>query len=469
MPIYELDLGEEPTQEASGEGPDIVQDFLRPLANIGARGLQSLFTVPFDIADLGYKLGAVGLKKAANLFGADVDVPSEVKVKAPDIAGAIAPYIQDEALRERLTSEGQRAQEFQDEGYRLPTSQVVEETVTKPAIESVFGEGAAEPQSRLESRASEFVSDVAALFSPFGIIGGLPFKRALQLAGMGNLASFLTEEAGGGEGAQAGAKIGTMLATSFLGQGGTRYFSNRAQDLYNEAKGSVSPETLTKGRALKNDLFKIERSLARRNFPKKDIVTKNIDTIINNINEGNSIRIHDVIDARQDINAWLRDSSLAGKGASSARKSLGDVSQVLNKTLDAAGKEWPHFARQSLAEADDLYKAMKGSNMLSNALSKISFKSPYMNMLATGAGGYLTYKAFKNYPGISKAVGGIGSLLAFGKLLNNHPSLRKATIELLKSTGKDPLPVIAKKAKHLDSLLEKKAPPIGSGIYELDL
>lgn len=141
----------------------------------------------------------------------------------------------------------------------LPTSETVQEYITKPISKHVLGEEEyIEPKGSVEKLGDSIVSDLAPM-----LVGKIPFTKALTAAGLGNIAKWAAGQAGVTEPKQEGIKLGTMLFTSLLG-------------------GPVSlrgyAKTLPKKRA-SQFLQQLNQASSIQNFIKNTVVLKNLNPV----------------------------------------------------------------------------------------------------------------------------------------------------------------------------------------------
>lgn len=139
------------------------------------------------------------------------------------------------------------------DGQILPTSETVRKGITKKVLPKSFSV----PQGGWETLADDFVSDATSLLVP--VKGKIPFARALKTAGAGNLASTLVKKIGGGEGSQAGAKIGTILLTSM---GNPFSFKNHVKTLYPSQAENFADE-VNKSSSILNFIHKVKMPVGK--------------------------------------------------------------------------------------------------------------------------------------------------------------------------------------------------------------
>ncbi len=416
MPEWELVSlpDQEPSEETLPGGA------LRNLVSLGARGVESALGIPGDLAHGLTSILDYGLSKAT---GEDVRLP-----RPPTIFRLFGGTEEDSVTQ-------------------FPGSEFIREEITIPAIESIAGEGYTEPRNKSEQLAQDVVSDFAALISPIPF-KGVKLGKALALSGIGNLTGFLTKESGYGPGLQAGAKFGSMIVTSFLGN--SPFLGKHIKDLYGEAERTAG-EALSPARELRNNLKKLKHEVGRRKFKNSKDVIEQIKNIQTNITPAKTIKIKDLINAKQDINSIFPSTSGVGKSY------LGKTLETVGSALDEAGKDLPSFARESLRDADDLVRATRNSNLLAKITEKINFKNPLLKFALGGVGFSAGLSSLKN-PLIAASAVSLGAATNFAYLLSQSPAARKIYGSILKGIGKDTSRVIIKKARQLDDRLSKEFP-----------
>ena len=121
---------------------------------------------------------------------------------------------------------------------QIPERKTLEEYISTPILESVFGEGAAQPQGKLEKNLDSVVKTAVPLMigGPSNLIAR--GAQALGIAGAGQLAKWGAKEVGASKGIQRGVKLGTMIGTSMIGVPNAKKIGSA---LRNKAKELIPP------------------------------------------------------------------------------------------------------------------------------------------------------------------------------------------------------------------------------------
>lgn len=287
------------------------------------------------------------------------------------------------------------------ETLHLPTSERIHKYVTEPIAEKVLPAGYLETQGEGEDLAHTAWKDFVDIWTGGKLLRGvkavkglkagakaaqglaglgaaaeeaLPFGKtfakalkflrpteitagkAAMLSGLGNLASFGTKKLGGGEGAQAGAKIGTMLAASL---GGPNAIANEIKDRFS-AMNKVKPPTGAKvpAKNLYEDIHNLRteafKGASEKTMPEKKILDNFLDDIRSKIDfRDNTIPVDQALALKQDANQILlkldpnTDKVLRGR--------IKQVSGILNKSIKGpeAQEKYPEFVH-AIKQADEL-------------------------------------------------------------------------------------------------------------------
>ena len=305
---------------------------LRGVARAGARALESVAGLPADIVGGGLALSDVASHKLGSLIG------SEKLQKAN--ASKITDY--------------------------LPTSSNIRKYGTEN-IERALGTDYLTPRTKGEERFDEYVGDVASLLVPFG--GGSRISlKALKSAGgtaaLGNLAKWGAEELGGGEGTQAGAKIGAMLLPSIFGAPSVKKYMDslyeKTSSLLPKKEKVLAKELTERIKSVSNDLSKGTAT------PTKDILKKPVKDIKKALKRGKGeLGIIDAVQFKKDLNEIIRDSSTT----TSARGQLKEIVHDINKSINTIGKEHPEFLK-SLRSADNIWAGLTEGSKVTKFLDK---------------------------------------------------------------------------------------------------
>lgn len=150
-------------------------------------------------------------------------------------------------------------EEEKDFRLPIPTSQEIKGAV-KGTVGKILPDKYLEATTSGEKLSDDFFGDLSTLMFPIPKIGGLGFKKALAVSGLSNLAGWGARELGAGEGAQTGAKVGTVALTALAG---TPWVRNHMHSLYDVAQESITPGASVSIKSMEPLLNEIE-SLASK-------------------------------------------------------------------------------------------------------------------------------------------------------------------------------------------------------------
>jgi hypothetical protein len=342
----------------------------------------------------------------------------------------------------------------------LPTSSQLRETVTKG-----FTGEALEPQTEGEALYDTIVSDIATLGAP--VKGKIPFKSAIIKSLSGNAASWLTKEVGGSEGAQTGAKLGTMVLAGLAG--GRRTLAKRMANSYGRAETLIKEATGQAdnlARETKPILDTVSKGVLT---PSKALVKEHVEAIQKSINNG-KIGLTDALELKRDINEVLYRTAHVPKRA---RPLLRQMSGNLNKVLADYGKINPEFAKY-FYEAEDIYKGLNKGSIVNKFLQKHvniegSLKNPLSKIILLGSG----YKL----GGIPGAIGSMASAASTREAVKglefifNSSTARKYYADIVKSSLARDVAAAKKAAINLNKAADnyqKKNEPEADYEFELE-
>lgn len=328
----------------------------------------------------------------------------------------------------------------------LPTSQQVREF----GKEHISGQEL-EPRSEGEALYDEVIGDLASFLIP--VKGKIPFKGAIAKAIGGNAASWLTKQVGGGEGAQAGAKIGFNLLSGL--PGGRKTLTDRMNENYKNAD-SVSKGASHSAKQLNEDVRKISKYVySGHETDAKKFLKKPVESIENYI-RGEKIGVHDAWTLKRDINSVLGDYSTPRE----ARPFLKNMSASLNNVLKDYGKSNPDFLK-SYSEAEDIFKGLHQTSVVSDFLRKnlnleTALKNPVAKTLFLGGIGGLHYLG--TLPQVVLGVGAIVGAREGSKaidLIKNSSNARKYYADTIKASLAGNVRAASRSLSNLDKEADK--------------
>lgn len=386
------------------------QSVIRNVARGGARAAETFLGLPGDIAKGGLSLANLGIEK---LTGKESPLP-----KSLPIAGS--------------------------EEYR--------KYITQPLTGEYL-----EPKGRTEKGIDELVSDFTSLMIPVGG-ASLGIKRAAAAAGLGNLASWVTEGIGGGEGAKTGAKVGAMLLASSVSPKALR---RHMSELYSTAENSIPEAATVSARPIEEQISKTKAKLKHGGDTtiKKEIYNK-INDLQKKMKPDKKIPVKDVWAFKREFNDAIRKKGGLPE-LSGIEKDLSPFVNSLNQTLENYGKVNPKFNYKALKKADDIWQ---GINVHSGIKKFLRDTVTPKNIIVGGLFGMTHPHALSK--GIGAAVGSRLAVEAIEPALRS-PTIRKYYIKTLASAAAKNKNATLKNFSDLEKVIEKEHPESkSSGMYE---
>lgn len=203
------------------------------------------------------------------------------------------------------------------------------------------------PKTRSEELLQQIGGDVALLMMPATTIG----KASKAIAGgvLGNLASEGMKDLEYGEGAQAGAKIGTIMAVSLFNPTGAKKFTNH---LYDTAYANLPQDAEISGVGLSKGLNNLQTNLKKGlvNVESKKPVLNAINDVERNIKDG-KVNIRNLTEAKRNLNeqrsAKVYDPEFKGtrKARADLKKNYSRLASVIDDAIEEYGQTNESFYR----------------------------------------------------------------------------------------------------------------------------
>jgi len=394
-------------EESTSQPESSLQTGFRNIARLTARGAESLAGLPGDIES--------GLRTAGNWVVNKLTGVSELVPTQPS----------------------------------LPTSEQIRKEVTQP----LGGEYLA-PQGEAEQFGDAIVSDLVPLLLP--LKGKIPFTRALASAGFGNLASWGVKQAGLGVGAQTGAKLGTMIATSLVGPAGLNRYMN---SLYQTAESSIPEGAAISAKPVIENIDRLKKIINKGiSTESKDAVGKIINGIEGKIKNG-FLPVDEAIEIKRNINEVVRDL----RGATGIQKMLPSITNSLNEVITNYGKGNRSFLR-NFREAEGVYKGINEASKITSFLQKNVTLDKFLTPIT---GILLGLYPFSSTGKIVGSLFGAKKGLPVIESLFRSPSIRRYYAKALAASAAKNVPVMLKNVKSLDIALAKEQPTPPTGRFRL--
>jgi hypothetical protein len=349
----------------------------------------------------------------------------------------------------------------------LPTSKNIKEYGTKTIEKALLPKDYLEPQGEGEQLADNIISDFSSIIMPVGGALGLAgkggkiakgaVKSAAISSGLGNIAGFLTKNITGNEGAAEGVKAGTMLLTSLVG---SPRMINKAQELYEKAKGLVPETAQVTTKPIGDALNKIDKLLVGQKENRGGKALQSfLESEAHKIANTSSASVDDIIRFKQGFNKYLRENP--------SLRDVGDATKQLregiNHTIDAYGKTNPSFLN-AYRSADQLYSEALKSNKLQDFIASSTKKIASKGLKTKGV---LQLLGLGSYA--AKALPALGAASVAGAVtypiaeiykripgLLEKPAVRRYYAQTLKQAAKGSRPGVIKAVIGLDKAIEKE-------------
>lgn len=410
-------------------------------------------------------LARVGTGAVTSALGGLAEVPSALSGLASSIYRIGEPYkdLTEEQIRQLPEEQQQKIREqrrlteetdiFSKAQKVLPTSESIKERAKE-----YLPEGYLEPKNEAERFVYDVGEDLGTLLFPLGAV-----PSALKAGGIalgGNVGKYLTKYVGGSKTAQEGAKIGSMLATSF---GMQPFIKNRVRAFYDALQESPAIEKPIVTKNINHTINEIERTfsgIGASNAPSKKLVNEVIKDW-KSVSPGNQSVIRDVWEFKKDLSD--RYAQATAKELKRAKPALNKIQESINSALKN-NEEIPVFFKENLKEADllntGLANSKRAQDFIHKHLGKFGVKGakygvvPFIQQLVTSPSrtiGLATVGAVGAglTSGAARTVGVLKELLtnsafrnAYGQFVNaalneNKTSLSKAFNKINKIAKKE--------------------------------
>lgn len=393
------------------------------------------------------KAARVGLGALSSGISGLAGVPRNILDTANSLINLTRPEMSEE-VRQSLKSHPEL--ESFATGNVIPTGLTPSSQQVKETIGKALPEGYLNPQGESEESIHEFANDIGALMFP--LTGATKIGKAAKIAGVPNLAKFLTKKLGGSEELQEGVKLGTTLLSAFGMQDSLK---TRAKKMYDKIE-EIVPETASiSTKPIRDVMDKAAKFSGRGNInvASKKAVNE-VLTALDDISSGNRIGIKDLIAFKQDMNESLTN---AFKNHPRAGKYLSEITQGINNALKN-NPEIPKNVGKLLTDADNIWIGVNAGNKASEFIKRYSDKLSKYSAL-TGLFSPIT--AIKGIG--AGAVGALTSpasagLIGFTKNLASNPTVRNEYAKMIGGALKDSGPIFLKHAHKLNDTLEKTQP-----------
>lgn len=388
---------------------DVGQLVTRNIARGGARAAEAFLGLPGDIVHGGLGLANLGIEKLA---GKASPLPRELPVATSD-------------------------------WYR--------QNITKPLTGEYL-----EPKGKIEKGIDDVIGDFTSLMVPIG--PGLGVGKAAAAAGLGNLASWVTEGIGGTPGKQAAAKAGAMLLATAVNPGSLR---KHMKSLYNAAEASIPEEAVTWSHPhIQKQINETNKKLKYGgSTPIKNEMRAKIAELEGKIDKGR-IKVKDVWAFKRDFNELIRNKGGTPE-LSGIEKDLTPFVNSLDKTLKQYGDVNKKFKYKELKQADDIWQGM---NVHSGIRKFLDATVTPKNILLGGVLGMSHPHALSK--GIPAALGLRYGIDAIEPVLRSK-NIAKFYVKTMASAAAKDKAATLRNVANLEKSIEREYPESkGSALYE---
>lgn len=258
--------------------------------------------------------------------------------------------------------------------FNPPTSHELRKGKTKEYAQQTKGNPEYyEPRGNIEEAAGEFAQDVTNMFLPGTRGFGLLTRLGAPL--VSNAAKFLTKKLSGDEKLAENVKQGTSLIATIAGLSNPMQM---AQQRISQSRQIVPETAAFNAQNLANNFMPLYTKLNRgfRNIPSKSKLRSNLDDFASQIQPGNQMSTHSLMDAVDNINELINEAKgfdIPKATRPQMLKNLNEAKTVLRKEVRDQLKQYP--------EALELYNTgyeaaavMHRSEAINNALEKYAGK-----------------------------------------------------------------------------------------------
>jgi len=387
---------------------DTGQLVIRNIARGSARAAESFLGLPGDIAQGSLGLANLGIEK---FTGKESPLPRELPVATSD-------------------------------WYR--------QNITKPLTGEYL-----EPKGRVEKGIDDIIGDLTSLMVPIG--PGLSIGKAAAAAGLGNLASWITEGIGGSKGQQGVAKAVAMLLASVVSPGALRKLM---KGLYQAAEASIPEDAVVFANPIRNQIAKAKEKLKYGgSTPIKNEMKAKIFELEGKIDKGR-MKVKDVWAFKRDFNELIRNKG-GVPGLSGMEKDLMPFVKSIDETLAKYGKVNNKFKYKELKQADDIWQGM---NVHSGVKKFLRSTVTPKNIIVGGLFGMSHPHALSK--GISAAIATRAGVEGIEPIIRSN-TIKNYYLKTLASAAVKDKNATIKNFSNLERVVEKEYPESkSSGMYE---
>jgi len=344
------------------------------------------------------------------------------------------------------------------------SSQGLRKNIREPLSKYFGTERLTLPQGEMEERFNDFVGDFASIFS-----ANKDPKKALKVAGLGNLAGFAAHQFGASEGEEGIAKAGTMLLSSL--HGGRAKLAEDAAQRYKSVETALKDKSITANNTV-HDLDGLKSKLSSGgSTPAKKLAEEQVDKLLGQFYGKNHIKAENLWDFKKDMNEILQGL----RKGSSEKKYIEQLIGIAKNGLKNVGSD----IYNQLSAADEIFGSLAASDKIGSFLNKnidrVSIKTPYLRSVVKNIGGIGTlgtaaklgsYATGLPTAGILLGAGGVGAAanegFKFMNLLHRSPIARQTYLDLLADGLKGNAKAAIRNTAKLDKIaadFEEKEPP----------
>src|SRR5438105_8343625 len=313
------------------------------------------------------------------------------------------------------------------------SSQGLRKNIREPLSKYFGTERLTLPQGELEERFNDFVGDAASIFS-----ANKDPRKALKVAGLGNLAGYMSHQLGATPGEEGIAKVGTMLLSSL--HGGRAKLAADADQKYKSVESALKDKSITTKNTVK-DLDNLKSKLSSGgSTPANKLAEEQVDKLLGQFYGNNEIKAENLWDFKKDMNKILQ-----GLRKNSPEKKY--IEQLVGIAKNGLKEVGPNIYGQ-LSAADEIFGSLAASDKIGSFIKKKlnidTIKTPYIRTALTnltsigslgGAAKFGSYLTGIPTSGILLGAGVAGALanegFKFMNLLQRSPIARETYINLL--------------------------------------
>lgn len=332
----------------------------------------------------------------------------------------------------------------------IPTSENIREYVTKPLTGQYL-----EPSNSGEQFYDDVISDAAVIFLP--VKGKIPFAKALTgslgKSLIGNAAQWATQQVTGSPLAGTAAKIGAVALGNTIA--GRRELTQLKNQSYIKAFENIPGKRPINVNKTKEVIDNLRKQVTKSDIKDKKFILERFESFYPNVDAIGDASLKDIINLKQDWNAYLRTENFTDKGRAILQQGV----KALNSRIEKYGLKNKKFY-EPYKIGEELTSGLQNANFVQKILQKSPYlekgiKNPLVKFLLYGG----LHKASSYLSPTTLALGAAGAGTAYGiretakayQLLTRSPIARKYYKDVVQAALDNNIKLLAKNVAKLDN------------------